>query len=394
MRINWDKQYLKYTLYAVLTISLSIMFYQVLENAGNLMDKAISILSTIRGLLRPFIIAVFIAYIVNPGVRWFEKKVYSRIGQIKNNHKLVRVLSILTIYIIGIGFITTIILVVAPQITQNIREISRRVPEYFTYTSNLISQWVKELEAENIYNISQHVESNIREIFNKTSEILDYVLNNALISILSITSGILNFILALIISFYMLLDKEAFKIGIEKILMIFISDENVIKLKDFGSEADELFGKFIVGKSIDSFIIGAICIVGLSLMNIRYALLLGVIVAITNMIPYFGPFIGGVPAAIITFFDSPIKALWVILFILALQQFDGLFLGPKILGDSVGLSPLWIIFSIIVGGGIAGILGMFLGVPVFAIIRLFLIRLVDKQLERKRNRQMDKELKT
>ena len=203
---------------------------------------------------------------------------------------------------------------------------------------------------------------------------------------MSITSGILNFILALIIAFYMLMDKESFKEGVEKLLSVVMLDESVIKIKDFGREADELFGKFIVGKSIDSFIIGCMCLIGLSLMNIRYALLLAVMVGITNMIPYFGPFIGGVPAVLVTFFDSPVKALWVILFILALQQFDGLFLGPKILGDSVGLSPFWIIFSIVVGGGIAGVLGMFLGVPIFAIIRLLTIRIIDKQLEKKKNR--------
>lgn len=386
MKITWDKQYLKYSLYAALTIALSIIIYQVLDNAGHLLNKGGEYFRFIRSLLRPFIIGGFVAYLLNPGVRWFEKRVYSRIESLKNRNKLIRVISILTIYFIFIGFITIISLKVAPQIAQNIRDISRRVPEYFNYTSNLITQWINELQAESIYNFSQHVERNIREIFNKTSEILDYVLNNVVISIMSITSGILNFILALIIAFYMLMDKESFKEGVEKLLSVVMLDESVIKIKDFGREADELFGKFIVGKSIDSFIIGCMCLIGLSLMNIRYALLLAVMVGITNMIPYFGPFIGGVPAVLVTFFDSPVKALWVILFILALQQFDGLFLGPKILGDSVGLSPFWIIFSIVVGGGIAGVLGMFLGVPIFAIIRLLTIRIIDKQLEKKKNR--------
>ena len=375
MKFTWDKQFLKYSLYATLTIALSIIIYQLLENTGVLLDKLWEYLGYIRMLLRPFIIGAFIAYILNPGVRWFENRVYSRVGRLENKNKLSRVLSTLTIYLIFIGVTTIISLRVAPQIAQNIREISRRVPEYFNYTSDSINQWVEELEAENLNNLSIHLENNVREIFNRTSEILDYVLNNVIVSIMSITSGILNFLLALIISFYMLLDKESFKEGAEKLLRVFMSDHNVMKVKDFGREADEVFGNFIVGKSIDSFIIGCMCLIGLSLMNIRYALLLGVIVGVTNMIPYFGPFIGGIPATIVTFFDSPVKALWVGLFILALQQFDGLFLGPKILGDSVGISPFWIIFSIVVGGGIAGALGMFLGVPVLAIIRLSLIHI-------------------
>jgi len=387
MKFTWDKQFLKYSLYATLTIALSIIIYQLLENTGVLLDKLWEYLGYIRMLLRPFIIGAFIAYILNPGVRWFENRVYSRVGRLENKNKLSRVLSTLTIYLIFIGVTTIISLRVAPQIAQNIREISRRVPEYFNYTSDSINQWVEELEAENLNNLSIHLENNVREIFNRTSEILDYVLNNVIVSIMSITSGILNFLLALIISFYMLLDKESFKEGAEKLLRVFMSDHNVMKVKDFGREADEVFGNFIVGKSIDSFIIGCMCLIGLSLMNIRYALLLGVIVGVTNMIPYFGPFIGGIPATIVTFFDSPVKALWVGLFILALQQFDGLFLGPKILGDSVGISPFWIIFSIVVGGGIAGALGMFLGVPVLAIIRLLVIRLIDKQLEKKKLKQ-------
>lgn len=384
MKFTWDKQYLKYSLYGALTITLSIIIYQILDNAGILLDKLGDYFSTIRILLRPFIIGAFIAYLLNPGVRWFENKVYLKIEGLKNKGKLVRVISILTIYLIFIGLITLTALRVAPQIAHNIRDISRRVPEYFNYTSNIINQWIYELEAEGIYNVTEHAERSIQDIFHRTSVILDYILDNIVNSIMSITSGVLNFVLALIISFYILLDKESFKVGIEKLLCVFMADQNVLKIKDFGREADELFGKFIVGKSIDSFIIGFMCIVGLSLMNIRYALLLGVIVGLTNMIPYFGPFIGGIPATIVTFFDSPVKALWVILFILALQQFDGLFLGPKILGDSVGLSPFWIIFSIVVGGGIAGVLGMFLGVPVFAIIRLLITRLIDRQLEKKR----------
>jgi len=132
--------------------------------------------------------------------------------------------------------------------------------------------------------------------------------------------------------------------------------------------------------------------VGLTILKIRYALLISVIVGVTNMIPYFGPFIGAVPAVIITFFDSPINALWVTIFIFVLQQFDGLILGPKILGDSVGLSPFWIIFSIVLGGGLYGVIGMFLGVPVIAIVITFTNRLIDWQLEKKSIKRYEEDI--
>jgi len=333
-------------------------------------------------------IAIFIAYVLNPGVRWFEINVYNKISIIKSTRKLPRVLSILTIYLFLFGLITMVIVFVAPQIGTSIAEISRRVPEYINSTIDILDEWSNrwsnELNAANsIYNITEHIERNINEIFTKVSGLLDYILNNLIMGVMNITSGIFNFIMGIIISFYLLGDKESFKKGAERILRAMFHEKTADKIKDLGREADTIFGKFVVGKFLDSFIIGIICFVGLSILKIRYALLISVIIGITNMIPYFGPFIGAVPAVIITFFDRPINALWLIGFIFLLQQFDGLYLGPKILGDSVGLSPFWIIFSIVLGGGLYGVLGMFLGVPIIAIIITFTNRLIDWQLERK-----------
>lgn len=388
MKINLDKQYLKYSLYAFLTIALSIVFYLSLGNLGYFLQWISVQMSSLKKVLSPVIIAIFIAYLLNPGVRWFETQVYNKIGRIKSIRKLPRVLSILTIYLFLFGLIAMVIVFVAPQIGSNIAEISRRVPEYINSTIDIVDEWSNKWSnelnaANNAYNITGHIEKNINEIFTKTGKLLDYILNNAFMGVKNITSGIFNFILGIIISFYLLGDKESFKKGIERILRAIFHGKTVDRLKDFGREADTIFGKFIVGKFIDSFIIGVLCFVGLTILKIRYALLISVIVGVTNMIPYFGPFIGAVPAVIITFFDSPINALWVTIFIFVLQQFDGLILGPKILGDSVGLSPFWIIFSIVLGGGLYGVIGMFLGVPVIAIVITFTNRLIDWQLEKK-----------
>ncbi|SES95264.1 Predicted PurR-regulated permease PerM [Natronincola peptidivorans] len=388
MKIQWDKQYLKYSLYASLTIILAIIFYQVLDNLKSIYSSFSGSFSWVRRILSPFIIGGFIAYILNPGVRWFEKNLYSHSKFVVGKYKFHRMISILTVYILLISFIAMLIVFVAPQISNNIREIVRRVPEYLNMTSDWLEYWSKDLGLESQYNIAEYIEQNVKDIFNRTSQILQYLLENFAVSVMNVTSGVLNFLLGLIISFYMLTDKESFKEASEKFLRAIMKDEKVDRIKDFGRDADELFSKFIIGKSLDSFIIGVICLIGLSIMNIRYALLLSAIIGITNMIPYFGPFIGGIPATIITFFDSPIKAIWVLIFILALQQFDGLILGPKILGDSVGLRPFWIIFAIVVGGKLAGVLGMFLGVPIFAIFRLLVVRFIDRQLEIKNNKKL------
>ncbi|ABR50703.1 protein of unknown function UPF0118 [Alkaliphilus metalliredigens QYMF] len=384
MKIEWDKEYLKYSLYAFLTIAMAIMLYQILDNAGYFFENIFLRLGILKRILSPVIIGIFIAYLLNPGVRWFENYIYCRVEYIANKKKLLRVLSVVTMYLLVIGLIVTVIIFVAPQIGNNISDILRRMPEYINYSNDLINHWSEELDLRNLSNVTDQFENNVNDIFNRVSAILEYILENIIVSIMSITSGVLNFVLGIVISFYLLGDKESFKKGTERVLRATLADKTVNKMKDFGREADMIFSKFIIGKSLDSFIIAIMCLIGLQIMGIRYALLISVIIGITNMIPYFGPFIGAVPAVIITFFDSPVKAAWVLLFILGLQQFDGLILGPKILGDSVGLSPVWIIFSIIIGGGLFGLMGMFLGVPVIAIVRLLMNRLIDWRLEAKK----------
>ncbi len=394
MKINLDKKYLKYSLYGFLTIALSILFYIILINLGNFIAWSSFQLGRIGKVLNSVIIAVFIAYILNPGVRWFETNVYNRIGYIKSIRKLPRVLSIISVYLFLLSLITMVVVFVAPQIGVSIFEISRRIPEYINSTIEFVEdmsvRWSEELNAaNNVYNINGHIENNINTIFLKAKDALDYIINNFVMGVMNITSGIFNAIMGIIISFYLLGDKESFKKSIERILRAIFNGKTVDRIIDLGREADTIFGKFVVGKFIDSFIIGIICFVGLSILKIKYASLISVIVGITNMIPYFGPFIGAVPAVIITLFDSPLNALWVAIFIFLLQQFDGLYLGPKILGDSVGISPFWIIFSIVLGGGLYGVLGMFLGVPVIAIVITFGNRLIDWQLERKNKDKCD-----
>ncbi|KAB3532505.1 AI-2E family transporter [Alkaliphilus serpentinus] len=386
MKYKIDNNYFKYSFYAFLAVAMSILFYLALNNLGYFLKSFSVALGITSKILSPFIIGGSIAYLISPGVIWFEKKVYSKVKLINSRAKLHRLISVLTMYIILLSCIALLIIFVAPQVGNNLRDIIMRVPDYFTTTDQLLSKWTMELENFTQMEISPHIDAKMTSIFLKITEILEDILDNLVFSIVTFTSGVLNFVLGLILSFYMLMDRESFKKSFEKLLRVFLKDTSVERVKSFAREVNDLFVKFIVGKSLDSFIIACICFVGLNLIGIRYALLLSVIVGVTNMIPYFGPFIGAVPATIITFFDSPLSALWLMIFILALQQFDGLILGPKILGDSVGVSPFWIIFSIVVGGKLFGVLGMFLGVPVIGMVRLVVNRAIDRALERKKAR--------
>lgn len=388
MRIKWDRQYLKYTFYASLTIIIAIIFYHAIDNLSIFAGTIGTAFRWTRRLLSPFIIAAFIAYLLNPGVRWFELTVYGSIKGLAERKRMKRNLSIFSVFIILGGAITTLVMIIAPEIISNVREIGKRAPEYAVFVENLIRNWSEEISSLRFYNVNVYeyvepLEKRVTGYFDQAGEILDMMIALVVNRALMITSGLFNFLLGLVISVYALADKESFKKGFERFLRAFISSSRVDGIKQFGRDADFLFSRFIVGKSIDSIIIGILCLIGLNLLNVRYALLLSVFVGVTNMIPYFGPIIGMVPAGLLTLFDSPIKALWVVLFLLALQQFDGLYLGPKILGSSVGMPPFWVIFAIVVGGKLFGFMGMFLGVPVFGVIRLLVGRILDQMVAQK-----------
>ncbi len=389
MKIKLDRRLLKYAFHAFLVISMGIVVYQVLENMGYFTEQFMVLWKWIRRILSPFIIGIFAAYILNPGVRRFEESVYGRIDFLKNNIRIKRMLSISSMFLIVILFFVMIFVVVTPRVITSISDIIRNFPEYLDNTIAFVENLEGTLRAQNLdaffqeFQIIDEIEDWLENGFQYITESLDEIIDMIFFQITNITSGILNFLIGMIMAFYLLYDKNIIKKNINKILYTMFSKEMVFKINDFGRDADDLFGRYIVGRTIDSFIIGVIAFIGLSILGIPYRLLFSIVIGVTNMIPYFGPYLGGIPVIIVTMFSSFQEALWVALFILALQQFDGLVLGPKILGDSVGIRPIWIILSIYVGGRIFGILGMFLGVPVFAVIVMFLERLIKRRLEKR-----------
>jgi len=195
---------------------------------------------------------------------------------------------------------------------------------------------------------------------------------------------VFNFFIALIITTYILLDKEKFYVGTKRFLYAFLSSDKVEWLIDLSHISSHMFNSFIIGKTIDSIIIGILCYFGMLILKLEFPVLISFIVGVTNVIPIFGPFIGAIPGFIILLITSPQQSLIFLVWILALQQFDGNILGPKILGDSMGLPTLWIMFAIITGGAYFGFIGMFLGVPVFSVVYHLVQREINKRLTEKR----------
>ena len=194
---------------------------------------------------------------------------------------------------------------------------------------------------------------------------------------------ILNFIIGMIVSIYVLFSKEKFMCQAKKLVYAIFRPTKANLILHVGSKSNEIFGGFIIGKIIDSAIIGVLCFIGLSILNIPYTLLVSVIVGVTNVIPFFGPYIGAIPSALLIFLADPVKGVYFVIFIILLQQFDGNILGPKILGESTGLSSFMVIVAIMVGGGLFGVPGMIVGVPVFAVLNAAVWKLIGRSLDEK-----------
>ncbi len=319
---------------------------------------------------------------------FFEQQ-FSRFLKPKSTlqYKRIRVLSIILVYLAVFGMLFFSIRFLIPEIVGNFIILRNNLPLYLEMSADLI----KDMEILIAQNIAMpELASVLAEIFDPSAltnffsvNTLTTIIQNLLASTMNLTGFLLDLLMGFVIAVYALLQKETFVNGSKRLIYAILNKETSNKILSFCSDTHFAITKFFVGKTIDSLIIGCLCFLGLSLINNPYALLLSVIVGICNMIPYFGPFIGAIPAVILTLFEGIPAAIMVALFILILQQFDGLYLGPKILGESIGITPFWIITAILIGGALWGPLGMFFASPVLAVILTTLNRWLDLRLSKK-----------
>lgn len=344
----------------------------------------LSLTQKTKDILTPFIYGICIAYILNPSIKFFENKILIKSNYIKNRQNLKRIISITTTYLILTGLVVWLISYIIPEISVNTQDISRKITSFDVEKFNNSVRENIPIKSETVDDIITKINDVLGDIINNIPKVLNKVVSKTF----SFASIILNVILGVVISIYILFDKENIAKFNKKLLYAFSNENisnNTIK---FFKEANTTFEKFFVGKIIDSVIVGAIFFIGVSIINPPFTILLSIIIGVTNMIPFFGPFIGGIPVVLITLasdINHPLKALWITIFILALQQFDGNILGPKIIGDSIGVKPLGIIFAIIIGGALFGPAGMFFGVPIFAVIFTTFNNFIDKKYNKKYN---------
>ena len=389
MKNFWkDNTYLRIALYAILVSVATILFYRFSSNTDNIAPSIMAFFKTIITITMPILYGLLIAYLLNPIMIFFEKYYTKWFKPKTDKHKrIIRTVSIFSVYISIIGLIVLMIRYLVPQFYANIKEIVSLLPTYMASLEEHLASFERMVN-ENVATLPFAFDtSQLFDMIDPEKIINIEMINNLFSSIMSqalnITSSLYNWIMGLVIAFYALTQKEDFSRSLKRLIYAIFKPKRAERLIAVFAEGHNTFIQFFVGKFIDSLIIGIICFIGLSIMRNPYALLLAFIVGVFNMIPYFGPILGAIPAVVITLFTGFMPAVFVCIFIFFLQQFDGMVLGPKILGDSIGLSPFWIVSGIIIGGALWGPLGMFFASPIIAVLLKNTERWVQKRLNQK-----------
>ncbi len=376
MKIKLNSNIAKRTISNIIVVSVGIILFFIIKNLGGIFNKAGEIIK----LLMPFIYGFAMAYLLAIPLKFLEDKVLKFMDK-KNQYKAKRFISITITYISAAILISIVFSILVPELSRSIYTLLENIPEYIKALEEYINNIVIAL------NLNGDMVEDIVKDFNSISKYITSIAGTAVLDLFqfsaNITQYILNIFIATIISIYLLAGKEKFFAQIKKFLYAMLPEKPVKYVIELTRSSHKTFIGFLGGKLLDSLIIGVICFVGMKIFKMPYPLLVSFIIGITNIVPVFGPFIGAVPSVIIIFITSPIKALWFILFILVLQQFDGNILGPKILGNSTGLTAFWVMFAILLGNGLFGVVGMILGVPTFAVIYSIIVSVINNALKEK-----------
>lgn len=341
-----------------ISLIIAILFFTILNKFKDI-KRAIQFIITI---LFPFLLGIGIAFILKNPEKWVENKLLKNVP-LQKNHK--RILATLIVFILAIGFLILFFSIIIPNTVDSVRQFSTNIAVYsdtfisytkdFAYRMNISEKQVEQMLIN--FDITKKITSIVTESIPK---IVSYSY--------SFVKGFINLILAFVSAFYILLDRETLVKGIKK-LNYSLFDKNFANyLTLWTNDAKTVFEQYIVGNIIDSFIVGVLCYVVILFLKIPYTNMIALIIGVTNVIPVFGPFLGAIPVIIILCLIDPLSALIFAIVIFIIQQIDGNIIKPIVLGDKLGMSGFWILFSVTVGGALFGVVGMFLGVPIFALI--------------------------
>ena len=363
-----------------------LLCYYVLYNTENVAN----FFGKINNILMPFYIGIVAAYLLcpiyNAILRYFYNTDDQRFSKKYTKYKFARYVATTFSLIVLFCTVGGFLMLIIPELIESIVGLIKDVPTMVENTS----AWIDYVLAKNP-DLAQYVHTALDGNFDT---IIDWAQASALSSAETLIAGIsmgimgtfglvIDVFVAVVICVYVLNSKELFQAQIKKAIIAFFPEKKASEIFEFANICNTTFGGFINGKIIDSVIIGILCFVGMSLFDMPLAVLISVIVGITNIIPFFGPFIGAIPSGILLLFVDPIEALKFAVWVLVLQQVDGNIIGPKILGKTTKLASFWVMFAILVGGGLFGFVGMVLGVPTMAVIYTYVARMINNKLRSK-----------
>lgn len=367
---DWNiRPYLAMGLTAFIVIILSITIFFLIYRYHGLA----AYWNKLIGILQPILIGLVFAYLLNPIVNFGERHLFpllkKHVKKERKAKKAARSLSVFGSILLVLIIIALLLGMVIPELYTSIEGLVLQLPRQVENFIVLIEDYIKTdseiadyLEQGLIKGLDYFENWAKSDFLPQTKNIMTAVTGG----VISAVRVLFNIIIGIIISIYVLMGKETFVGQAKKLVYAILPAQKGNVLVQTVRKGNEIFGGFISGKILDSAIIGVLCFVGLSILKMPYVMLVSVIVGVTNVVPFFGPYIGAVPSTILIILTNPIQGLYFVIFILVLQQVDGNIIGPRILGESTGLSSFWVVFAILVGGGLFGFLGMVMGVPVFA----------------------------
>jgi predicted PurR-regulated permease PerM len=365
-----DPKFKSNLLLATYVVVLAFIFINI-KSVGNIFGSTM-------GMLKPFLIAICIAFVLNIPMKFYEEKVLDKvIKQPKKRRPLAIILTIITIIAIVVGLVLFII----PQLVESGSTLVKNIPDYVKTLEMFMAEHFSKTEVfDELWNQVLSMGENIIKVVGQvTGSLVSQVVDITV----GVTSTIINFFMGILIAIYILLSKEKLGIQAKKILYAFFDRIKANKVMEVARISHDKFSKFITGQCIEAVILGGLCFIGMTIFSMPYALLVSTIIGVTALVPIFGALIGTIPAAFIIFMVEPMTAVWFVILIVVIQQIEGNLIYPMVVGNSIGLSAIWVLLAITVGGSTFGILGILIGIPLFGVLYTLLSTITNSKLKEK-----------
>lgn len=381
MKFERNKKYASISMYACLVLAFAAALVVAIINIDLIWGFTVKLIR----ILNPVIVGFVVAFLINPLMTLCENKIFRFVERKRSHPKLRRILSLIAAYLIVVIFLGLFIALLVPQIIQSYNDLATRFDSYASGAQEWVSTVFDKdktpipevvLNFVSLDTINDWVNDFIKDFYNILIDASPYVLGFAT----NVFNSLKNAFIGIIFSFFFLFSKEKFLAQVKKATYAFFKRSTASRMVRMTRRTGRVFEGFVIGKIIDSIIIGFLTFFVLMIFRMPYYPLVAVIVGVTNVIPFFGPIIGAIPSTFIIFIADPIKALWFVVIILAIQQLDGNVIGPAILGDKTNISSFWVIFAIVVMSGVLGVTGMFIGVPVFAVLYAIFVEQANRLL--------------